>query len=82
MVSVGGIFGLLIIGIISTCSGNVRCDEEVMPTTIELPKDNPYNLPDIAIEEDGKKATNETTEDYVDCSVAFLNKIETPNFTL
>ncbi|WP_405371455.1 DUF805 domain-containing protein [Phocaeicola sp.] len=53
---VGGIVGLLlVIGIISTCSGNARYDEEVIPATIELSEDNPYNLPNIAIEEDGQK---------------------------
>lgn len=53
---VGGIVGLLlVIGIISTCSRNARYDEEVIPATIELSEDNPYNLPNIAIEEDGQK---------------------------
>ena len=53
---VGGIVGLLlVIGIISTCSRNARYDEEVIPASIELSEDNPYNLPNIAIEEDGQK---------------------------
>lgn len=53
---VGGIIGLiLVIGIISTCSGNARYNEEVMSTTIELSEDNPYNLPNTAIEEDEQK---------------------------
>lgn len=53
---VGGIIGLLlVIGIISTCSRNARYDEEVIPASIELSEDNPYNLPNIAIEEDRQK---------------------------